>query len=153
MSPAQQYPASALSDQTVCSERKPPVLETLRHACEIADHADFDLAGFEIGEDPVDLFEFRQVDIDANFTASREGDRLREIFAGADDRTANCQPLQHHLEDRYLKTAWWQADERHRPPWAQHFDRLGERRHRNGGYQHAVRAAFRHLVHLCDRIR
>src|SRR5262249_56493801 len=66
--------------------------------------------------------------------------RFLKVLARADDRPANRQPFQHHVEDRRRELTRRQTDQHAGAASAEHADRLLEGLERNGGDEDGVRA-------------
>src|SRR5678815_3137944 len=73
-----------------------------------------DLTGPQIGKDAVDVLQLGAVDVRPHLPLRNEGQGLREVLAGADDRAPDGDSLQDHVEDRHGEVTGGQANEAHR---------------------------------------
>src|SRR5690242_2787710 len=68
--------------------------------------------------------------------------RLLQVLARADDGTAHRLGVQYDIEDRKLKSARRQPDQRHRAALVEHAEALSKRSARDGGDENSMRAAY-----------
>ena len=78
----------------------------------------------EILEDAVDVFQALFVQMRLDLALGGKGERFAQILATTDDRAAQGDALEHHIEDRRGKFARRQADHGDRALASHHMQRL-----------------------------
>src|SRR4029450_13496436 len=103
----------------LCSSSSSPSLQ-------VRDDAAVDLAIFHAREDVVDAVQLVPGEVGRYGSAAGEGQRLFQILARSDDRAADGDALENHVEDRQRHLARRQTNQRHRAARPQHVESLFE---------------------------
>src|SRR6266436_5680874 len=95
-------------------------------------HPAIESSSLHVIEHFVDIFELHLVVMGVDLPLGGKLDCVREILTATNDRTADRDSVQNHVENRCLEFTWRQAHQGYRASAPNHMYRLAECRRRNG---------------------